>query len=315
MTVLAMAITIDAQAASPAPGASAGAPAATFWRTRWAVQSHEPITTPVVTSRTLPATLSIDALTDAEIQTIRQDIYDRVKYTPPIDPLTHVAGADGCMQWVYQRWGRDQPWRTVGFRFNGGKGLIKLNGALRWIDFRYGIGYDLNDLVLKKRVRVVGSGGDADMETFTPYPSYAQAIASAASEAALQEALRVGEHGSRVRRLWFGSSNAIAIVQHDAPCSLLRARCRRYEFEATGPAHWQGFQRAEAPYGAIVQSEPVAPIADTPLGFAVEDMCPFAEAAMIERQYSRMSGRSSFVKPYGLPGNASLRDALRPYVK
>lgn len=314
IAVLTMAMTIDVAAGKPALQPAAEAPAAAFWLTRWVTQSQVPIAAPVVTSRTLPETLSFDALTDGEIQAIRQDLYDRVKNTPLIDPMRHVAGADGCMQWVFQRWGRDQAWRAVGFQADGGWGLIKLNGALRRVSFDYTINYDLNELIGKGRVRVESSAGLSTIWTFTPQASFAQASASAQSDHALRLAGFRGAHGSRFRWLSFGWTKAVAIVQRDAPCSLLKARCRRYEFEATQAAQWLGMQRVEAPDGAYYE-EPVAAIADAPLAFAIEDMCPFAQAAMVERQYSRMTGRGSLIKGYGLPGNAPLRDALRPYAK
>lgn len=320
MMVLTATQDVSAQPGRSASGA-AGASGATLtlehWRTTWITESGESITASVVTSRTLPRTLSIDGLSATEIERVRQEVYDTINHVPPIDRSAQVSAADNCMQWIFHRWDRTQPWRAVGFQV-GKRGLMKLNGALRRVELGYTISYRVSELFGWPSRAIVEdglTGGSARISVFSSHDSYRQADAAKANDDALRAAIDRGEYGPRSTTLLFGSTDRIEIVQPDAPCSLLKARCRRYEFKATRPAEWQGFRVLDAPQGTAVR-EPIAALGAAPMEFAIEDMCPFVwGGAMIERQYSRREGPAAAAKRFGLRGNAALRDALKPYVK
>lgn len=100
-------------------------------QTKFVAVSQEAILSPYLTAKSLPKTLSIDAFSEAEIATIRQQIYESIKDN--VD--RKVDGVNGCMQWFLMRTQSAQAWHAFGFASEGAS-VVKLNGAWRrtWFD-------------------------------------------------------------------------------------------------------------------------------------------------------------------------------------
>ncbi len=285
-------------------------------RTQFVGSTSEPIAEPFVDSRSLPRQLSIDPLSENEIQSIRESIYRRVKDTPPIDPVRHVAGADGCMQWVFQRPAPNAPWRTVGYKFADVGMLIKMNGHMRRVRDDIDIHYDVQAYASFGRLahEAWRDGAELSITVFTQRDDPDEAARTSAADRQVLDDASFKRNGKRTRILRFGGSRTISIASSKAACSLMKAHCRRYEYTVDAPSSWWTWYGIEPHDGDFVR-DPVAALQPGPMALAYEDMCPFARDALVERMRMRGGGSGGSVKSFGLPGNASLRDALRPYVR
>ena len=299
-----------ALAAAPESSATAMPLAA---RTQFVQATTEPIAAPFPTPQNLPNTLSIDALTAAEIRQLQRDIYAEIKGKED----RRIEGIDGCMQWLFFRTNAAHPWQAFGISMPGKMaGLAKINGALRRTEYIYSITAHSHRTIIGM-VHGPGKalgGGHAVVGSFSPKSSYNQWLLDDRADDILSGKFSRGELPSVMATLDFGRTNALTIEGRNVPCSHVEARCRRYFYPVNKMAEWwfsdgqQGLPR--------LPHEPIPMVDGLTYEMAIEDMCPFSRLGLVEGPINtRAGGAEPGVKKYGINNNASLKAALRPYVQ
>jgi hypothetical protein len=298
-----------------------GAPAEAFAtkgagsaRTEFVAATLEPIPKPFPTIHNLPKTLSIDPMTDAEIQLIRQQIFEEIEFKVP----KRVQGIDGCMHWFFIRHDPRQRWQAFGFALRN-SGMAKMNGALRPAWFSYSIASEpVKSLFGALDGPGTKPGGGATwMHTFEEKASFRELRATSESDGDRANRMNIGALGPDARYLTFGRTSALTVNKPEISCTLLRARCRQYVFPVNKVPEWVGsITRNAANWDADHIHEPIDVARGLKLEIAIEDMCPFSQEALVEGPVNtRSGGAEPGVRKYGLGKNASLKEALRPYVQ
>jgi hypothetical protein len=300
-----------------AQGAPAESPAArgnAAARTEFVAATREPIAKPFPTIHNLPKTLSIDPMTDAEIQQIRQQIFEEIKF----EPAKRVQGIDGCMKWFFMRHDSKQRWRAFGFALRS-SGMAKLNGAMRPAWFSYSITSESvrGLLGMSNKPGTKPGAGAMWMHSFVEKASFRELLATSDADDSQAHHMNIGTLGPDARFLAFGRTSALRIGKPEAACTLLHARCRQYVFPVNVTSEWVGsITRNAANMDADHVHEPIAMAPGLNLEIAVEDMCPFSREALVEAAINtRAGGAEPGVRKYGIKNNASLKEALEPYVQ
>lgn len=279
-------------------------------QTKFVAVSQEAILSPYLTAKSLPKTLSIDAFSEAEIATIRQQIYESIKDN--VD--RKVDGVNGCMQWFLMRTQSAQAWHAFGFASEGAS-VVKLNGAWRRTDFNYQVVpevIDRSNSMLRGRGKFPSSGGSI-ITVFQPKQSHMQLLSDYKEDDKISGKLLRNEFEPDARYLWLLATDDLVIQSLNVPCSYLKAQCRRYHFTVNRPAQWWGRAPANNAYGGFTETISVSPELKTEV--IVEDMCPFTRFGIVEGSINtRTRSAEAGVKAYGIPNNASLKAALRPYI-
>ena len=261
----------------------------------------------------LPKALSVDAMSPVEIDRTRRGLLSHLQRTP----FGRQDGVDGCMQWVFLRHGATEPWMAVGFALPWlGVGAVKLNGALRSAQMVYAITPATSERrSLQGAVSVPG----------TRPGSGAMAVTSLADRSDLGRWFLEIEDDRRQAGLVFaGTVPATQRYLRLAPvsqlrvsslrmrCTLLAADCRRYVSDLDDDARWMrpGRSDGDTTPGASAQDRiPLSTGSGAQL--AIEDMCPFSRLAMVEGPVNtRAAPVQRGIADHGIPGNASLGDAL-----
>jgi hypothetical protein len=207
--------------------------------TRLVEASTEAIAEPFPSVDALPKTISFDAMTEAEIQQWRQDVFD---YN------LRVSGGIKCMRWFFLREGKDKPWKTIGaFTF------IKVNGAYRNVIATYSIEPGKSRWITGKQVPGKEPGrGSATVWYFNKKQSFAQIQRETEDrdlnvydkttenkESAVAGAFFADDANPKLRKLTFGSTRELRISDKKMPCTHVKATCRRFSFPFTN-AYWEG---------------------------------------------------------------------------
>lgn len=288
-----------AQAAQAAPAADVP--------THWVAASREPIPLPYPSAHQLPRTLSIDALTEAEIQEIRRSLYAELKDVPP----RRVEGVDGCMAWLYKRHAPSEPWQAFGFAVGGTRGFAaaKINGGLRRSSFNYSISpqsYLSLMLVGRNRPGTQPGRGYAASSMFAAGSGYQALKQAEPAYRDLFDRQVFKKEDPEARQLLFGFSDAVTVADKKMRCTHLKARCRRYVAPVTQPARWHPYHAEDGAEQTIA--------AGPPMEIAIEDMCPHARDSMVEGLLnSRSGGAEPDMRKHGIKNNSSLLEALQPY--
>ncbi len=288
-------------------------------RTEFVPATHEAIPEPFPTIHNLPKALSIDPMTDAEIQLIRQQIFEVIELKTP----RRVEGIDGCMQWFFMRHDPKQRWQAFGFaERESGVAMAKLNGAMRATVFSYSIASEPVRSLLSVLGTLYGpgtkpGGGGMWMQSFAGKTSIRELRATSEADRSRAHDMGMGILGPDARYLTFGRTNVLKVSRPEAACTLLRARCRQYVFPVNGAAEWIGsIMRNPANVDADHFHEPIDMARGLKLEIAIEDMCPFSRDALVESAVNtRVGGAEPGVRKYGIRNNASLKEALAPYVQ
>jgi hypothetical protein len=301
-----------------AQGAPAEPPAlrgAGSMRTEFVAATREPIAKPFPTIHNLPKTLSIDPMTDAEIQMVRQEIFDEIKF----NPAKRVEGIDGCMHWFFMRHDSRQRWQAFGFALSSGGGLAKLNGAMRPAWFSYSIAsVSVKGLLgMSNEPGTKPGAGAMWMHSFEEAASYRELRAMADAVDSRAHKMNIGTLGPDARFLVFGRTKALTISKPEVACTLLHARCRQYVLPVNVAAEWVGsITRNAANMDADHVRDPIGMASGLNLEIAIEDMCPFSREALVEGAVNtRAGGAEPGVRKYGIKNNASLKEALMPFVQ
>ncbi len=283
-------------------------------RTKFVLSSQEPILSPYPRADNLPATLSIDAFTPQEIRQIQQDVYDSIK---SLDQRPH-EGVAGCMKWLFFRTEPKAPWRAFGVVGAGqiARGMAKINGRFYPAGFHYSIDpKHRSGLVGALFGATAGKGpgrGRSSVNTFVPKQSFAQFLADKSNDDKLAYEINSGARRPSEFRLAFGDTRNLVVESADGQCSHLKARCRRYVFQSNLKPKWFGSRQPDEKSSVEL---PISVPANIKYEMAIEDMCPFGPGALVEPPINaRSGGAEPGVRKFGLPDNASLKAALRPYV-
>jgi len=273
--------------------------------TQFVASGGEPIKTPFVRSSALPATLSLDALTPAEIRQIRLDLYAELQQTAPWP----VEGIDGCMAWFYVRASARAPWQAVGFAVDGPSGnnaALKLNGSLRPAHFHYRIPTDTErGFYGAKSKPGLGPGrGSARIVVFQPRTSYRELAQQRAADQALGDRLDLDRVEPEARSLSLLGTASLRVQEAKMPCTDLKTSCRRYVSALDQTMVWKALVSGE--------EQVIARAADAPAELAIEDMCPFSRKGMVDdAMNTRIGGAEPDMKKYGFRRVEPLRVVLK----
>ena len=250
-------------------------------------QSSELIPGPVVTAEHLPGTLSLDALTPAEVGAIRAEVLQVQRKQGP-----HPSeGIEGCMAWLYRRSQPGAPWQPFGFVVDKSWMAVKLNGQLRQADHFYYAwpAQDQPAFLGMKSVPTAGPGhGAASITDFTPIQGFADLLSRAEAHEVIDSRVVRDRAEPDTRSLEFLNTASIKVERSRMRCTDLQTHCRRYVFTLDKPTAWSGWSPRV--------SEPIALAATAPLEIAVEDMCPFSRRGFIQQaRNTRVSGAASAV--------------------
>jgi hypothetical protein len=247
--------------------------------------STEIIREPYPTRDELPKTVSLDALTEQEIQAIRVDVF-----RDPKKP--------DCLAWIFKRLSVKQAWQPIGFNAWGqrGHGAIKINGHLR--PFQISL-----TLYPDRGYNTPTDGGGAwDMSSVS---GYAELISNSEKKSKNIQNFLSSDPG----KLWhIDFDNAqLRIEKKSSKCTLMDTKCRTYVSKTKG-LNWKSkSQSNDWMLLSISASEG--------LEIAIEDMCPWDRGGLIEYDFkSRIGGPSSGIFWHGIRSNTPLLKALEPYV-
>ena len=259
-------------------------------------KSTEEIPIPFPTKDNLPRTISFDALTDQEVQMIRQDIYNHPQFAEERAGKVDLTRPN-CMQWMFKKGLGKNIWEPIGFFVSGDQGLLNINGKLRNISFAIDFNPDHSN---------PGLGGGLYAMTFIAFKNYSDLKENSEKDRAV--ALK-NYSENRNAKLWtIGVNNKkLVVMNKKMQCSLMNAKCRRY-VATVQSVQWQ----AELPDKRVT-----LPISGGD-GFqiAIEDMCPWRRSGLVETNFrSRIWGEQSGVVSHGFPKNPSLIKALESFVK
>jgi hypothetical protein len=273
--------------------------------TSFVPRSPEVIDTPFMRASMLPTTLSIDALTPAEIAQIRLDLYAELQQTKPWPS----EGVDGCMAWFYKRGKPTESWQAFAYAVGGrsnANGAVKLNGALRPTRFHYDIPSDSERgfFGMKSKPGPGPGNGSAWISVFHARTSYRDMAQHRAADGALSDRLNIDQAEPEARVLRLLNTSSLRVLDPKMRCTDLKTQCRRYVLALDRPTVWQTIWSRE--------EQPIALAVGAPLEIAIEDMCPFARTAMVEGAINtRIGGAEPDMKKYGLRRVEALRDVLK----
>jgi len=277
--------------------------------TSFVARSVESIDTPFMRAAALPATLSLDTLSPAEIAQIRLDLYAELQQSKP----RPVQGVDGCMAWFYKRAAPTEAWQAFAYAVGGrddGDGAIKLNGALRPTRFRYDIpsGSERGFYGTKSKPGPGPGMGSASIAVFHARAGHRDMARHQAADRALSQRLLVDQAEPEARVLRLLGTTSLRVQDPKMRCTDLKTHCRRYVFSLDRPAVWQTIWSGE--------EQPIALAAGAALEIAIEDMCPFSHQAMVEGAINtRIGGAEPDMKKYGLRRVESLRVVLKRHAE
>lgn len=177
-----------------------------------------------------------------------------------------------CMQWFFLKKGSKK--FAVGAALGRGQGVIKINGKLR----------------------LAGLGGNGvGVNRFDALPRSTDGI----------RLLFIMPHFEDIS-LSIETSEKPRATAYSGICSMLRARCRRYEVSGLS-ANWA----AGKPSGVGIYKVPLLKQVDTDITWVSEDMCPMSDSALVEKSWaSRAWGDGSGILLNGFVLNTSLKRAL-----
>jgi hypothetical protein len=260
----------------------------------------------------LPRELSIDALSPTEIAKIKQGILTYLKEHRP----ERADGIEGCMQWVFLRHSKKEPWAAVGYSLPSHRaGAVKINGTLRPASINYGIAPDIRPARgwFRGATSVPGTrpgGGAIFVRSFADRSDFAVLLSQLDSDN--KNWLRNHEGTSEPRQwnLRLAPVSGLRVASPRARCTLLAAECRQYTSAVDNDAQWlpPGVGGSPPTNQAAVPGS-LAP--DLRTEIAIEDMCPFSRQGLVEGAVNtRADPVEHGIKAFGIPGNASLKAAL-----
>jgi hypothetical protein len=263
--------------------------------TKLVLSSIDLIEVPYPSVENLPISISLDTLTDGEVQKIRQDVYNT-----PTDVID-------CMQWVFIRDGQIKSWRTIGALIQH-TGIIKINGKFRQTTLLYNISTKRGFLGLQSPGNGLGKGVSYvnDFQIVNDFSEFISSVRTGADSSAGK--LLRGELDAKFRTLNFAKTDQLVIENSKTECTYLKAKCRRYTFPLTS-AEWVGYS------GEKTTKEPIMVQSNLNLEMAIEDMCPYKHSAAVESSINSRLGQSYGVQRYGFPSNPTLKKALEPYMR
>lgn len=259
-------------------------------------KSTEEIPIPFPTKDNLPRTISFDALTDQEVQMIRQDIYNHPQFAEERAGKVDLTRPN-CMQWMFKKDIGKNAWVPIGFFVNGNRGLLNINGKLRKLNFAINFNPDSGN---------PGLEGGLDVWAFHYFKNYSDLAENyeKSSAVAMKNYL-----DNRNGKLWTIELNnqILGVANKKMQCSLMDAKCRRY-VTTLQSIEW---------YSSLPDKRVTLPISGGD-GFqiAIEDMCPWRKLGLVEINFrSRIWGEQNGVVRHGFPKNPSLIKALESFVK
>lgn len=262
----------------------------------------------------LPPEISIDALSAAEVASVKQGILSYLRQNPP----GRAEGIDGCMQWLFLRHGPQERWAAVGYSLPLFKlGAVKINGALRRASLNFGITPIVEDLGWFRGTAsfpgtAPGQGG-ISVTTLADRSDFAQWLAQMKNDG--EDAMRYFR-GQAPKTHWALRLASVSHLVVEAPkvrCTLMAAQCRRYVSRVDDDAKWQP-SGASPEVGSLRSSVAPEPIPLAPglrTEIAIEDMCPFSRQGLVEGPINtRAHPVERGIDAFGIPGNPSLAAAL-----
>jgi hypothetical protein len=259
-------------------------------------KSTEEISIPFPTRDNLPRTISFDALTEQEVQMIRQDIYNHPQFAEERAGKVDLTRPN-CMQWMFKKGLGKNFWQPIGFFVNGAHGLLNVNGKLRSLYFAIDLNPDQPN---------PGMAGGASARAFSPFTNYSDVVKNFELMSFKDEGDFLQQVNAKFWTLGLRNQKLI-IEQKKTNCSLIDAKCRRYVAKMES-LEWRSVQAGKRVTLPIRGGDG--------LEIAVEDMCPWRKLGLVETNFrSRIWGEQSGIAWHGFPKNPSLIKALEPFVQ
>lgn len=261
-------------------------------------EQGDPIELALPVRNALPRRISIDALTQAEVDRFRQEIYNPSYAQTPRGP----GYIPECMQWLFKRKSKSHIIQPVVFALDGNPSTIKINGILRPIFLSSS---HLSELKLKQDIslriisfRAISGPVDLLENRELPLKDYDEWASDQSRSLAMLDVTFKG----------------VSVETRKTPCTYLKADCRRYVAPIQA-MDWIFHPRLPTDdFNSI--GERVAISVPNEIELLIEDMCPYHRVALAEKGHNtRLIGERPGIKKYGFPKNPELMDALKPYVK
>lgn len=282
-------------------------------------QSSVRLNTDFLDIKRMPATLSIDPLTPAEILDIQRSIHAHsLRYGPNITD-SWMRSSEACMQWLFVRHAASEPWRAVGTKGGGNVAVLKVNGQMRHaLSARYTIEHGSekgSGLFRNTLIEVPGSGpgqGAVRLTALKSFSSYVEGQQQVEAVGSLFRASMDQKPIGQVFELVVLFTKDLRVETAEMPCTHMAARCRRYVGSFGQNDYYQFFSPDPRPDAGRRR---IAIAGSGRAELAIEDMCPFAFAAMVQRPLNQRLAGGSGLEQYSIKGNPGLPGALAPYAK